>query len=216
MRLILTRHYKTRSNEDDRIMGWGDSPPGVDWKADIDFVDDCLKQHGLEFDAVYSSDLGRSRQTATIHAVRFGIPMVHSRAELNEINYGQLLNRKKDSVKKEYPQHKKNPDMVYPGGESFRQMQQRSVAFISSLALERPQQTLLIVSHAGVIRGIVSHYLGLDYADHLKQRISFRYIGDLLFEGNSCIRYDELGNYSGFVEGGAITNLPYNCNKNAL
>ena len=215
MRLILTRHYKTRNNEDDRIMGWGDSPPGVDWKADIDFVDDCLRQRGLKFDAVYSSDLERSRQTATIHAVRFGIPMVHSRAELNEINYGELLNRKKDSVVKEYPQHKKNPDMVYPGGESFRQMQKRSVAFISSLALERPQQTLLIVSHAGVIRGIVSHYLGLYYADHLKQRISFRYIGDLLFEGNSCICYDELGNHSGFVESGAI-NLPYNCNENAL
>lgn len=215
MRLILTRHYKTRNNEDDRIMGWGDSPPGLDWKADIDFVDDCLRQCGLEFDAVYSSDLERSRQTAAVHAVRFGIPMVNSRPELNEVNYGQLLNRKKDSVAKEYPQHKKNPDMVYPGGESFRQMQQRSVAFLSSLALERPQQTLLIVSHAGVIRGIVSHYLGLDYADHLKQRISFRYIGDLLFESSRCIRYDELGNPSGFVENGVI-DLPYECNEKVV
>lgn len=215
MRLILTRHYKTRNNEDDRIMGWGDSPPGLDWKADIDFVDDCLRQCGLEFDAVYSSDLERSRQTAAVHAVRFGIPMVNSRRELNEVNYGQLLNRKKDSVAKEYPQHKKNPDLVYPGGESFRQMQQRSVAFLSSLALERPQQTLLIVSHAGVIRGIVSHYLGLDYADHLKQRISFRYIGDLLFESSRCIRYDELGNPSGFVENGVI-DLPYECNEKVV
>lgn len=215
MRLILTRHYKTRNNEDDRIMGWGDSPPGLDWKADIDFVDDCLRQCGLEFDAVYSSDLERSRQTAAVHAVRFGIPMVNSRRELNEVNYGQLLNRKKDSVAKEYPQHKKNPDLVYPGGESFRQMQQRSVAFLSSLALERPQQTLLIVSHAGVIRGIVSHYLGLDYANHLKQRISFRYIGDLLFESSRCIRYDELGNPSGFVENGVI-DLPYECNEKVV
>ena len=211
MRLILTRHYKTRNNEDDRIMGWGDSPPGVDWKADIDFVDDCLRQRGLEFDAVFSSDLGRSRQTAIIHAVRFGIETVNSRPELNEINYGQLLTRKKDSVARDYPQHKKNPDMVYPGGESFRQMQERSLRFLASLALERPQQTLLVVSHAGVIRGIVSHYLGLDYADHLKQRISFRYVGDLLFEGEKCIRYDELGQPSGFVENGVI-ELPHDCN----
>jgi broad specificity phosphatase PhoE len=196
-------------------MGWGDSPPGVDWKADIDFVDDCLRQRGLEFDAVYSSELERSRQTAIIHAVRFGIEMVNSRLELNEINYGQLLNRKKDSVAKEFPQHKKNPDMVYPGGESFRQMQERSVRLISSLALERPQQTLLIVSHAGVIRGIVSHYLELDYADHLKQRIAFRYVGDLLFEGKNCIRYDELGDPSGFAANGVI-ELPHVCNEKVI
>ena len=113
-----------------------------------------------------------------------------------------------------YPQHKKNPDMVYPGGESFRQMQRRSVDFLSSLALLRSRQTLLIVSHAGVIRGIVSHYLGLDFADHLKRRISFRYIGDLLFDGENCIRYDELGNPSGFVDSGVI-DLPFTCRENA-
>ena len=208
MRLILTRHYKTRTNEDDRILGWGDSPPGNDWKADIDFVDECLRRHGLEFDAIYSSELERSRQTAIIHAVRFGIPMVNSSAELNEVNYGQLLNQKKDSVAKQYPQHKINPDMVYPGGESFRQMQQRSILFLSSLAESRSRQTVLIVSHAGVIRGVVSHYLGLDYANHLKHRISFRYIGDLHLEHGKCVRYDELGCPSGFVDSGVI-DLPY-------
>ena len=212
MRLILTRHYRTRNNEDDRIIGWGDSPPGGDWKADINFVDDCLRLHGLEFDAIYSSDLQRSRQTAIIHAVRFGIPKVNSRAELNEINYGQLLNRKKDSVAKQYPQHKKNPDMVYPGGESFRQMQRRSVDFLSSLARSSPRQTVLIVAHAGVIRGLVSHYLGFDFADQLRQRISFRYIGEFLFEGEKCVRYDELGWVSGFVENGVI-DLPYVCDE---
>lgn len=214
MRLILTRHYKTRNNEEDRIIGWGDSPPGDDWKADIDYVDNRLREAGLHFDAVYSSDLERSRQTAIIHAVRFGIPLVNSRAELNEVNYGELLNQKKDSVAARYPQHKKNPDMVYPGGESFRQMQRRSVGFLHSLAQSRPRQNLLIVSHAGVIRGIVSHCLGLDFADNLKRRISFRYIGDLLFDGDNCIRYDELGNPSGFVDSGAI-ELPFTCREDA-
>ena len=210
MRLILTRHYKTLTNEDDRILGWGDSPPGNDWKADIDYVDDRLRQNGLEFDAVYSSDLERSRQTAIIHAVRFGIDMVDSRAELNEVNYGDLLNQKKDQVAKQYPQHKKNPDMVYPGGESFRQMQDRSLRFLASLATARRRQTVLIVSHAGVIRGIVSHCLGLEYGDHLKHRISFRYIGDLLFDNDTCVRYDELGEPSGFVDKGVV-DVPFVC-----
>jgi broad specificity phosphatase PhoE len=208
MRVILTRHYKTRSNEDDRIIGWGDSPPGSDWKADIEYVDARLQAHGLDFDEIYSSDLERSRQTAIIHAVRYGIDVVNSAAELNEINYGKLQEHKKSSVSRRYPQHKKNPDMVYPGGESFRQMQQRSVGFFLSLAAKNPRQTVLIVAHAGVIRGIVSHFLGLEYAANLKQKVGFRYIGDFLLEDGNCLRYDELGEASGFVRN-AVIKLPF-------
>jgi broad specificity phosphatase PhoE len=207
MRFILTRHYKTRSNEDDRILGWGDSPPGSDWKADIEYVDARLQAHGLDFDEIYSSNLERSRQTAIIHAVRYGIAFVNSAAELNEINYGKLQKHKKSWVARRYPQHKKNPDMVYPEGESFRQMQQRSVEFLLSLDAKHPTQTVLIVAHAGVIRGLVSHFLGLELADNLKQKVSFRYIGDFLLEDGNCLRYDELGEASGFVHN-AVIELP--------
>jgi broad specificity phosphatase PhoE len=196
MRVILTRHYKTISNEDDRILGWGDSPPGSEWKADIDYVDARFQAHGLEFDEIYSSDLERSRQTAIIHAVRYRIAVVKSAAELNEINYGKLQ------------KHKKDPDMVYPEGESFRQMQQRSVGFLLSLAARHPRQTVLIVAHAGVIRGIVSHFLDLEFADNLKQKVAFRYIGDFLLEDGNCLLYDELGEASGFVSNGVI-ELPF-------
>lgn len=208
MRLILTRHYRTQSNEAGRIIGWGDSPPGIEWRADIDYVDGRFQAHGLEFNEIYSSDLERSRQTAIIHAVRYRIAVVNSAAELNEINYGKLQKHKKSWVARRYPEHKKNPDMVYPEGESFRQMQQRSVGFLLSLVAKHPGQTVLIVAHAGVIRGIVSHFLGLEFADNLKQKVTFRYIGDFLFEDGNCLRYDELGEASGFVRNGVI-KLPF-------
>jgi hypothetical protein len=83
-------------------------------------------------------------------------------------------------------------------------MQERSVNFLISLAERNPQQTVLIVAHAGVIRGLVSHFLGLNYAEHLKHKISHRYIGDFLLEGDTCVRYDELGKPSGFVCDGVI------------
>lgn len=204
MRLILTRHYKTRTNEDGRILGWGDSPPGDEWKSDIDYVDRQLQARGLKFDAIYSSDLARARQTAIIHAVRYRIEVVNSAPELNEVNYGRLQAQKKSSIGERYPLHKVDPDMVYPDGESFRQMQRRSVAFVSSLASSCRQNTILVVSHAGVIRGLISHYLDLEYAQNLKHRIAFRYIGDFLFEGGDCKRYDELGEPSGFVSKGIV------------
>ncbi|MGD8312180.1 MAG: histidine phosphatase family protein [Gammaproteobacteria bacterium] len=204
MRAIITRHYKTITNASNRILGWGDSPRNSDWEADVNFVDDCLRKHEIRFDAVYSSVLERSRRTAMIHARHHGIHIIHDSPALNEVNYGELYKKEKKWVAAHYPQHKKDPDFVYPGGESFRQMQERSINYLTSLAVSHPLQTVLIVAHAGVIRGLVSHFLGLDYAGNLKRKISHRYIGDFLFDGSTCVRYDELGKSSGFVGDGAI------------
>ena len=210
MRAIVTRHYKTLINASEQILGWGDSPRDRGWRADVEFVNDRIIENGISFDAVYSSDLERSRQTAMFHAKRLGIHIIHDTPALNEVNYGKLYKKKKKWVAEHYPLHKKDPDLVYPDGESFRQMQRRSVKYLFDLALKHPQQTVLIVVHAGVIRGFISHCLGLDYASNLTHKISHRYIGDFLFEGGACVRYDELGKLSGFVREGVI-EIPYTC-----
>ena len=208
MRAIITRHYKTLNNVSEQIIGWGDSPRDKGWRADVDFVNERLLEEGISFDAVYSSDLERSRQTAMFHAKLLGLKIIHDTPALNEVNYGKLYKKKKKWVAEHYPRHKKDPDFVYPEGESFRQMQQRSVSCLTSLAMAYPQQTVLIVVHAGVVRGLVSHFLGLNYADHLTHKISHRYIGDFLFDGETCVRYDELGKPSGFVREGVI-EIPF-------
>ena len=63
MRLIVVRHYKTLINKSGHIMGWGDSPRSDDWQIDVAFVDGVMHKNALEFAAVYTSDLERSRQT---------------------------------------------------------------------------------------------------------------------------------------------------------
>lgn len=214
MRALVTRHYKTLINASEQILGWGDAPRVGDWADDVIFVDARLRERGIDFDAVYSSVLERSRQTAMFHARCQGIHLVCDSPALNEVNYGELFRKKKKWVAEHYPLHKKDPDFVYPGGESFRQMQERSVAFLSKLALTRPDHTILIVAHAGVIRGFVCHYLGLDYAQNLDRKISHRYIGDFRFAGAACIRYDELGKPSGFVTDGVI-DIPQDCGAGA-
>ncbi len=204
MRIILIRHYKTQSNKEGRILGWGDSPPAADWKTNVAYIDSQLRTNGIGFDAVYGSDLKRSSRTARKLASDFSVDDVVIAPALKEINYGEVQTRRKSWVADHYPLHKKDPDMVYRGGESFRQMQRRSVEYVTSILTGRPGQTVLIVSHAGVIRGLVCHFLGLDYARCLKHGIPFRYIGDFHFEGISCQRYDELGKHSGYVRHGVI------------
>ena len=204
MRVLLTRHFQTRANADGRILGWSDSEACADAKTDIDYIESRLRDFGITIDRIISSDLERSRQTAKIHADHLGLTQVTESADLNEINYGRLQSLPKAEVPRLYPRHKKDPDFVYPDGESFRQMQERSIGFVSSLITALPDETLLIVAHAGVIRGLISHFLDLDFGANLGQAIPFRYIGDFQLEQGNCLRYDELGEPSGFVVNGAI------------
>lgn len=208
MRLILVRHFRTQSNEARRIMGWGDAPPASDWESDLLDVDHCLMDRGLVFDAIHSSDLGRARNTALYYARSRGRDAVESHVAFNEINYGELFGLDKDEVTQAYPQFKQDPDYVFPGGESFRQMQARCLAQLLDMAEGHPTQTLLLVAHAGVIRALVCHLQGLDLASNLRRKISHRYIGDFRFERRLCTYYDELGQPSGFVRDGILT-LPW-------
>ncbi|MEN8166860.1 MAG: histidine phosphatase family protein [Pseudomonadota bacterium] len=205
MRAIVVRHYKTLINASGLIMGWGNAPPVKGWEADLAYVDAILNECDIQFPAVYTSYLERARQTGMFYARKRGIHLVHDTLALNEINYGALYRKSKSWVEKTIPQHKKDPDFVYPGGESFRQMQTRSVDYFESLTDKHQGDTILVVVHAGVIRGFVSHFLRLHYAENLKRKITHRYIGDFLFEGDQCVRYDELGSPSGFVRDGVIS-----------
>lgn len=212
MRAIVIRHYKTLLNASDRILGWGDAPRAKDWDEDITYVEKRLRKMDLAFDRIYSSNLERSRKTAMYFASSYGINIVYDACELNEVNYGTLYKKSKKWVEKNIPEHKTDPDFVYPKGESFRQMQTRSVAYLQSQADKHPDCTVLMVVHAGVIRGLISHFLGLDYTKHLKEKITHRYIGDFIIENGNCLSYDEPGKTSGFVNSGAVT-VPWSAAK---
>jgi probable phosphoglycerate mutase len=93
MRAIITRHYKTLINASEQILGWGDAPRDHSWRSDVDFVDVRLREHGIRFSAIYSSDLERARQTAMFHARSRGIHIINDDPALNEVNYGSLYKK---------------------------------------------------------------------------------------------------------------------------
>jgi alpha-ribazole phosphatase len=204
MRLIIVRHYKTTSNESGKIIGWGDSPPVKEWRQDINFVNDELRKSKVNINRIYTSELRRARNTGLFYAQSHNTHKVHHSIELNEINYGDMSKKSKQWVQQHIPEYKKDPDYIYPNGESFRQMQKRSVDYIVKLANKHPKDILLIVVHAGVIRGLICHFLGLDYASNLKQQVGHRYIGIFDIKGKKCTHYEEAGLESGFVKQGII------------
>jgi broad specificity phosphatase PhoE len=208
MRLILIRHYRTEFNVSGHIMGWGDSPQATGWAEDLGYIARILEQRGAVPAVIYSSDLRRSRQTAAFFAEHFGLHAATATTLLNEVNYGELHRKRKSWVAAHYTQHKTDPAFVYPGGESFNEMQQRSVDFIDRIAAAAEQNTVLCVTHSGVIRGLLSHYLGLAFAAQLRRRISHRYIGVLEFDGGRCTRYEEWGAPSSFANEGFVQLPP--------
>jgi len=204
MRIIVVRHYRTVNNVERRIMGWGDAPPAEDWEDDLLHVDQAMRRLDINSDTYYSSALGRARRTARYYARRRGNKQLQAVPELNEVNYGKLYQRPKQWVAKNYREYKTDPDFVFPQGESFRQMQRRSVDFLLSLQKRHDNDTVMLVVHAGVIRGLISHFLDLDFGSNLKRKISHRYIGEFVIENDVCNFYNELGKHSGFVKDGVI------------
>lgn len=200
MRMLLVRHYKTIGNVEAEIIGWEESPPADGWQADLYQIHKILDKANIRFHHVYTSDLQRARKTGQFYADALSVPSILHDPALNEINYGRLSKKNKRWVEKHYPRHKKDPGYVYPDGESFLQMQARSSRFVESLARKHPNKTYLVVAHAGVIRGLIAHFLKLDYKENLRRNITHRYVGDFRLENGRCISYNELGNKSGFVE----------------
>lgn len=189
-------------------MGWGDAPRAADWELDLLQVDASIRDSGIHFDAFYSSALGRARETARYFAAKRGCSKVQTTPALNEVNYGDLFQRPKRWVVENFPAYKTDADFVFPDGESFHQMQRRSVQLVLSLQQTHAADCLLIVAHAGVIRGLVSHFLHLDLTTNLKRKVSHRYVGELVIEHDTCVYYGELGKLSGFVRDGIVAVVP--------
>lgn len=214
MRLILLRHYKTVKNVRGQIIGWGDAPRAADWEDDLAFVLQTLKRDHIRIDAIYSSSLERARQSAMYFARQYGITNVRETPAFNEVNYGALFGKTKRWVAQHIPEYKTDMDFIFPGGESFRQMQRRSVDFVCQMTRRHPDQTVAVVVHAGVIRGLVCHFLQLDLGVHLKRRISHRYIGELeLNTLGHCLGYRECGVPSGFVLDQVIRSRRIRCGE---
>ena len=153
MRLCLVRHGETAWNAEQRLQGHKDlplSPEGLQQatQAARQFV-------GQSAAALYSSDLQRAWQTAQPIAQALGLTIARL-AALRERNYGRCEGMVRSEVASRHPEdaralRERDPDYVLPDGESLRQHQQRIEDCINDLARKHPGQTVVIVTHGGVL-----------------------------------------------------------------
>lgn len=134
---------------------------------------DCFAAAGLE--EIISSDLTRCLETARMIGTRSGVtprPM----AELREISLGSWEGLCFEAVKTGAPQAfeargERIADHRPPGGESFRDLQQR-VWPVFKDAARRVRGKALIVTHAGVIRVLICRLLGMPLDNLFRVRLA--------------------------------------------
>lgn len=98
--IYLTRHGKTMFNVTGQMQGWSDTPlmeEGIDLARALGAG---LKDSGVEFDAVYSSDLNRQRMTAKYAMEELGIPYdtLKEVIGLREVCYGSSEGQPGDPI----------------------------------------------------------------------------------------------------------------------
>ena len=157
--VLAIRHGETEWNSEGRFQGHLNSVLNAQGLAQALSLGTRLASE--RFDLLISSDLGRALQTASAIAMSTGHEIVVE-PRLRERNMGIFQGLTAAEVKSRYPddytRFKANdPDYVIPGGESMRQLFERSVACFTQLAERHAGMTLATVTHGGVLAMLYRH-----------------------------------------------------------
>lgn len=119
-------------------------------------------------DAVVSSPLDRAQETARAIADVAGLP-VETADALVELDLGEWTGRSFDQLRGDLDWDRWNRERATarpPGGEGMAEVQTRVLAYLGRVARERDGGTVVLVSHADVIRAAVCGVLGLALDAH--------------------------------------------------
>jgi len=131
-----------------------------------------LKERLSLIDAIFTSPLERTRETAEPTARVFGLEPVVDDAFV-ECDFGDWTGQKLTDLSKlpEWQTVQKTPSQFrFPGGESFVEMQDRVVAGIESAAAQFPGGVVACFSHADPIKAAITHYRGVNLDEFQKAK----------------------------------------------
>ena len=118
-----------------------------------------------KFTSLYSSDLGRALQTAhEISSVTHHEIFTDQR--LRERHLGIFQGLSGSEIEEKHPEERRlfrtlGPDYVIPGGESMRQQVARNVTVLDELAHKHAGETIVVVTHGGVVSAFFRHALSI-------------------------------------------------------
>lgn len=162
LRIYVARHGQTDWNKEGRLQGQKDIPLNDTGRAQAREL--AARMAGVPLDAIYTSALQRSRQTAEPLQGRAPILALPG---LNEQSLGAFEGVSRDEKDRErraeYERREKNPDDTLDGGESTHQHLARVTSALETIRKDHPRGNVLIVAHGGTNVMILKTLLGLDH-----------------------------------------------------
>lgn len=152
--LILIRHGETDWNRELRFQGQVDVPLNAVGHEQARRLGARLV--GEAVDHLYCSDLLRTQQTAQPLAQQLALRSMAD-AALREQNFGLVDGMSVDEIKAKHPEAwskwvRFEADYAFAGGgESTRQFHTRVMEAVQRLVAAHPRQTLVVVTHGGVL-----------------------------------------------------------------
>ncbi len=140
---------------------------------------------GIEITEVLTSPLPRAVETAKLIAARHKLEEARD-PRLTDLHAGKWEGMKNADIaaSEEYKRFLADPlSSEIPGGEKLTEARDRMISSLTqALADNAFGATLVVVSHAGPLRILMAHYLGMDLATYHRIRLSPGSISALRFE----------------------------------
>jgi probable phosphoglycerate mutase len=152
-RFCIVRHGETAWNAEQRIQGQKDMPLNAEGIEQANKLGAYFAERTL--DAIYSSDLARAYETAVPIARACKLP-INPLERLRERAYGRCEGMTRSEVALSFPEdaralHERTLDYFIPGGESLNRHRERVLDCVTELAERHAGQTVLLVTHGGVL-----------------------------------------------------------------
>lgn len=170
MKLYITRHGKTQWNIEGRFQGVQDSPLVDSGIRDANDLSNHIKD--INFSKVYTSPLGRAKQTAKIV---FKNKEIIEDSRISEMNFGVFEGMKKDDIDLHYHDLYDNlwnhPEMFTQcpnGGETFLDVKKRIVDFLEEMKQYDENENVFIVTHGMYFVCLLGYILGYEPKDFPK------------------------------------------------
>jgi alpha-ribazole phosphatase len=116
------------------------------------------------FDEIYSSDLRRAVDTASLLSQAFAAPITTT-STLREIHFGDWEGLRWDEIERRDPHYAQRwmesfPDLPAPNGESIATFKDRVLRQVNRLLPLAEAKCIAIVTHGGVMREVLRSTLG--------------------------------------------------------
>jgi broad specificity phosphatase PhoE len=141
--LVYETHSTTIDNETGIATGWLEGR--LSDRGRVQAAELGERRRDDDLAAAFTSDLGRAIETAQIAFAGSELP-VHHDWRLRECNYGELNGTPADDLDRE--ERLRRIDVPFPGGESYRQVVERTRSFLNDLFPERDGSRVLLIAHS--------------------------------------------------------------------